>query len=151
MFSPIDLTFQASRTGRRWQSLVGALALIAVITADLPSFTRVLLVAVVVLWFVYSRFYLPLIPVERLWWQLRKGPMRIQQSGCWLDVERIESVLVTRQVIFMRLHLRQRYLPVAWTLWRDSLDENDYRRMSVAVRFGKPPQFSGDETDSQNR
>jgi len=77
--------------------------------------------------------------------------MRIQQSGCWLDVERIESVLVTRQVIFMRLHLRQRYLPVAWTLWRDSLDENDYRRMSVAVRFGKPPQFSDDEVDSQNR
>lgn len=138
MFNPTDLSFSSSRLGRYWQSLVVVLAVLAVALTALPLFTRCILVTLILL--SVGVTYALSTEIRRLQWQLKEGGMRVSEGYDWLEVERVDSILVTRFVIFMRLHIRQRYLPVPLVVWRDRLSTDDFRRFSVAVRFGKPPQ-----------
>jgi len=65
--------------------------------------------------------------------------MQLETEHQWLNVERLESILVTRQFIFMRVYLSERLLPLPLVIWRDGMSESGFRRFSVAVRLAKPP------------
>lgn|GEM_PF-3132760 len=151
VFSPVDLNFGSSRWGCYWQWLVSTLAALSIALSALPVFTRCVLLCLLVT-------YLLLSPdartpaVSRMRWHLREGGMKVMQEGEWLDVNRISNLLVTRWVIFIRLHIEQRYLPVSLTVWRDAASEDGFRRLSIAARIGRPPQLRKEASDTdQNR
>ncbi len=140
VFSPVDLSFTPSRWGRCWQWLVSALAIISIVLCTLPVFTRCILLFTAATYLLFSmHFKTP--AVSRMRWHLKEGDMQVFREGQWLDVSRISTLMVTRWVIFVRLHIDQRYLPVALTVWRDAASVDDFRRFSIAARMGRPPQL----------
>jgi len=143
VYSPIDIGLRPSRLGRCCEILVAALAIIAVLGSDLPDFTRTVLVLIPLVFLLVSRWRRAGFPV-RVRWQPVRGDMRVMDTNQWCDVERIEAVLATPWFIFMRLHIRQRYLPLPVMFWRDAMSVADFRRLSVVVRFGRPPQSALD-------
>lgn len=140
VFSPVDLSFGPSRWGCYWQWLVSALAIISIVLCTLPVFTRAILLLVVATYLLFS-IHCKTPAVSRLRWHLKDGAMQVFSEGQWLEVSRIGTLMVTRWVIFVRLHVDQRYLPVALTVWRDAASVDDFRRLSIAARMGRPPQL----------
>lgn len=151
VFSPVDLHFGASRWGCYWQWLVGSLATLSITLSALPVFTRCILLLILAAYSLLSPdAKTP--AVSRMRWHLREGGMKVLREGEWLDVNRISSLLATRWVVFVRLHIEQRYLPVPLTIWRDAASADDFRRLSIAARMGRPPQLRKEASDTdQNR
>ncbi|MCV6591085.1 MAG: hypothetical protein OIF57_18990 [Marinobacterium sp.] len=138
MFSPIEVRFSPSRLGRRWLWLLTALALVAISFTSLPLFTRSVLALCAL---VVSLLVSVSIPFDSLRWNPRQGRVQVGCAGRWFRVECVSSILITPQVLFFRLDLSERYLSIPVTVWRDALSESDFRRLTVALRFARPPQL----------
>ncbi|MBY4676778.1 protein YgfX [Marinobacterium arenosum] len=141
MFSRIDLRLKPSRLWRGWRLLVHAVALLAIWLAALSPFLQWLFSLLLVMSLLYS-FIGPSERIERLVWQAAEGDLRLLGRHGWLQVTEIRALLASRWLIYMQLRVAERLLPLPLLVWRDSVDADGFRRLSVLARHAKPPQDS---------
>lgn len=144
MFSPLQVEIRASVYGRACIVLLALFSLLSVWAADLVLIYKLLLSLACLGYscFCWSR----LIwlnnrhSVTGLRWLVeRKGIVVCLHKGNWVHIDRIEQKFVFPFLIGLKLKLCTDDRSVTVLIWRDSVVEDDFRKLRVLCRFAPPP------------
>ncbi|MBQ0782627.1 MAG: hypothetical protein KBT66_00195 [Amphritea sp.] len=73
------------------------------------------------------------------WLVERKGIVVCLHKGNWVHIDRIEQKFVFPFLIGLKLKLCTDDRSVTVLIWRDSVVEDDFRKLRVLCRFAPPP------------
>ena len=144
MFSPLQVEIRASVYGRASIVTLAFLSLLSVWAADLVLIYKLLfsLACLGYSCFCWSRLIWlnTRYSVTGLRWLVeRKGIAVCLNKGVWVHVDRIEQKLVFPFLIGLKLRLCTEGRTVTVLVWRDSVDEDCFRKLRVLCRFAPPP------------
>ncbi len=144
MFSPLQVEVGASVYCRVCIALLAFFSLLSVWAADLVVIYKLLLFLACIgySFFCWSRliWFNSQYSVTGLRWLVeRKGIAVCLSKGGWVHVDRIEQKFIFPFLIGLKLRLCTEDRSVTVLIWRDSVTEDDYRKLRVLCRFAPPP------------
>lgn len=137
MFSPLNIHLRQSRTLLIVEFGCGLISVVSVVASSLDGMGKVYCYTFIflVLLYCYFRYQQPP-PLRSLFWDANKKLLRVKlDDQCWYSVSALIDKRCYSVGIWVKMKVVGRRYPVSMIIMRDTLSIDNFRKLSVFVRY----------------